>query len=99
MNTDSGGPGNINWTPEYTVESKVEPVAIPEEVWVTDDGLQLLKYIVIGLAGFAAIDLLIMAVIFIYRGDLPDIFGTLATIALSALAGVIGGAYASRSSA
>lgn len=73
----------------------VEPLQIPEEVWVTDDGMTLLQYIVLGLSAFAIVDLILMATIFLMRGELPDIFGTLATIVLSAIAGVLGGAYAS----
>lgn len=75
----------------------VKPQEIPEEVWVTEDGMTLLQYIVIGLSAFAVIDLILMAAIFLMRGELPDIFGTLATIVLGAVAGVLGGAYATRS--
>lgn len=75
----------------------VKPQEIPEEVWVTEDGMTLLQYIVIGLSAFAVIDLILMAAIFLMRGELPDIFGTLATIVLGAVAGVLGGAYAARS--
>lgn len=75
----------------------VKPQEIPEEVWVTEDGMTLLQYIVIGLSAFAVIDLILMATIFLMRGELPDIFGTLATIVLGAVAGVLGGAYATRS--
>ena len=75
----------------------VKPQEIPEEVWVTEDGMTLLQYIVIGLSVFAVIDLILMATIFLMRGELPDIFGTLATIVLGAVAGVLGGAYATRS--
>jgi len=76
---------------------EIKPQEIPEEVWVTEDGMTLLQYIVIGLSAFAVIDLILMATIFLMRGELPDIFGTLATIVLGAVAGVLGGAYATRS--
>lgn len=76
---------------------EIKPQEIPEEVWVTEDGMTLLQYIVIGLSAFAVIDLILMAAIFLMRGELPDIFGTLATIVLGAVAGVLGGAYATRS--
>lgn len=73
--------------------------AVPPEVWTSEKGINLVGIIVIALATFAGLDLIVMTAIYMNRGELPDIFGTLATIALSALAGVIGGAYASRSNA
>lgn len=72
--------------------------AVNPEIWGTRKGLDLIGIIVVALSSFAIFDLVLMAGIYINVGELPDIFGTLATIALSALAGVIGGAYANSKS-